>query len=67
MRKWVVENIDIEPTAIFRKLYDSMNEYVPPTVGGHTPPEDFSSINAQLNESYSLKPSNSSSFFLLCE
>ena len=30
MRKWVVENIDIEPTAIFRKLYDSMNEYVDP-------------------------------------
>ena len=30
MRKWVIENIDIEPVAIFRKLYDSMNEYVDP-------------------------------------
>tara|TARA_B100001094_G_scaffold281129_1_gene292398 strand:- start:1443 stop:2393 length:951 start_codon:yes stop_codon:yes gene_type:complete len=30
MRKWVVENIDIEPTAIFRKLYDNMNDYVDP-------------------------------------
>jgi len=30
MRKWVVDNIDIEPTAIFRKLYDNMNDYVDP-------------------------------------
>jgi len=30
MRKWVVDNIDIEPTAIFRKLYDNMNEYLDP-------------------------------------
>ena len=30
MRKWVSDNIDIEPTAIFRKIYDNMNEYVDP-------------------------------------
>ena len=30
VRKWVVDNIDIEPTAIFRKLYDNMNNYVDP-------------------------------------
>ena len=30
MRKWVVDNIDVEPSTIFRKLYDNMNEYVEP-------------------------------------
>ena len=30
MRQWVSDNIDIEPTAMFRKIYDSMNEYVEP-------------------------------------
>lgn len=30
MRKWVVDNIDIEPQAIFRKLYDSMADYLQP-------------------------------------
>ena len=30
MRKWVVENIDTEPQVIFRKVYDSMNDYVAP-------------------------------------
>jgi len=30
MRQWVADNIDIEPTAMFRKIYDSMNEYVEP-------------------------------------
>jgi DNA polymerase III delta prime subunit len=30
MRKWVVNNLDSEPTAIFRKLYDSMDDHVAP-------------------------------------
>jgi len=30
MRQWVVNNIDTEPHAIFRKLYDLMNEYIVP-------------------------------------
>ena len=30
MRQWVVNNIDTEPQAIFRKIYDSMNEYINP-------------------------------------
>lgn len=30
MRQWVVNNIDTEPQAIFRKIYDSMNEYIKP-------------------------------------
>lgn len=30
MRQWVVNNIDTEPQAIFRKIYDSMNEYIVP-------------------------------------
>ena len=30
MRQWVVDNIDIEPAAMFRKIYDSANEYVDP-------------------------------------
>ena len=30
MRQWVVNNIDTEPHAIFRKLYDTMNEYILP-------------------------------------
>jgi DNA polymerase III delta prime subunit len=28
MRKWVVENMDMDTTAIFRGVYDSMNTYV---------------------------------------
>lgn len=31
MRQWVVNNIDTEPQAIFRKIYDQMSEYVAPT------------------------------------
>lgn len=30
MRSWVVNNIDIEPAAIFRGIYDRMYEYVAP-------------------------------------
>lgn len=30
MRKWVVENIDNDPTRIFRKVYDSLYEYIAP-------------------------------------
>ena len=28
MREWVVNNIDTEPHAIFRKIYDNLNEYL---------------------------------------
>ena len=30
MRSWVVNNLDLEPTAIFRKVYDSMVDYAKP-------------------------------------
>lgn len=30
MRQWVVDNMDTEPQAIFRKIYDNMAEYVAP-------------------------------------
>lgn len=30
MRQWVADNIDQEPASLFRKIYDSMNEYVDP-------------------------------------
>jgi|TARA_B110000977_G_C10990915_1_gene459863 DNA polymerase III delta prime subunit len=30
MRKWVVDNIDTEPHAIFRKIYDNMSDYIQP-------------------------------------
>jgi len=30
MRQWVADNIDTEPAAMFRKIYDNMNEYVEP-------------------------------------
>lgn len=30
-RKWVVQNVDGDTTHIFRKIYDTMNEYVKPT------------------------------------
>lgn len=30
MRGWVVNNMDIEPSAIFRKIYDNMAEYAKP-------------------------------------
>ena len=30
MRSWVVNNIDVEPAAIFRKIYDNMVEYAKP-------------------------------------
>jgi len=30
MRRWVAENIDTEPAAIFRKIYDSMSDYLKP-------------------------------------
>ena len=28
MRQWVADNIDVEPASMFRKIYDSMNDYV---------------------------------------
>lgn len=31
MRQWVVNNMDTEPQAIFRKIYDNMSEYVAPS------------------------------------
>jgi DNA polymerase III delta prime subunit len=31
MRRWVVDNIDIESQAIFRKVYDTMVDYMKPT------------------------------------
>ena len=31
VRKWVVENLDNDPSMIFRKLYDSFYEYIEPT------------------------------------
>jgi DNA polymerase III delta prime subunit len=30
MREWVVNNIDTEPHAIFRKVYDNLNEFLQP-------------------------------------
>lgn len=30
MRQWVANNIDQEPTALFRKIYDTMNQYIEP-------------------------------------
>ena len=30
MRQWVVDNIDVEPQAIFRKIYDTMVDYPQP-------------------------------------
>lgn len=30
MRQWVVNNIDVEPAALFRKIYDNMTDYVKP-------------------------------------
>jgi|TARA_R110001632_G_C11284800_1_gene412255 DNA polymerase III delta prime subunit len=30
MRKWVVDNIDLEPTAIYRKVYDTVYDYITP-------------------------------------
>ena len=30
MRQWVADNIDIEPAAMFRKIYDSSTEYIDP-------------------------------------
>lgn len=30
MRQWVANNMDVEPQAIFRKMYDNMNEFVQP-------------------------------------
>jgi len=30
MRKWVADNMDSEPHAIFRKIYDNMSEYLQP-------------------------------------
>ena len=31
MRQWVADNIDTEPAAIFRKIYDNMADHVEPT------------------------------------
>jgi hypothetical protein len=30
MRQWVTDNIDQEPAALFRKIYDNMSDYVKP-------------------------------------
>ena len=30
MRQWVVDNIDVEPAALFRRIYDNMGEYIDP-------------------------------------
>jgi hypothetical protein len=30
MRKWVVDNIDTEPQAIFRNIYDNMSDHLQP-------------------------------------
>ena len=30
MRKWVVDNIDLEPAALFRQIYDNMYEHLKP-------------------------------------
>lgn len=30
MRKWVSDNMDLEPHVIFRKIYDNMNNYIKP-------------------------------------
>ena len=30
MRKWVVENLDKEPAAIFRNIFDTANEHLQP-------------------------------------
>ena len=30
MRKWVVVNSDIEPARVYRKIYDSLYEYLKP-------------------------------------
>ena len=30
MRQWVVNNVDLEPAAIFRDVYDNMSEHVVP-------------------------------------
>lgn len=30
MRKWVVDNIDLEPASLFRQIYDNMYEYLKP-------------------------------------
>ena len=30
VRKWVVDNIDNDPTKIFRKIYDTLYEYLSP-------------------------------------
>ena len=31
MRQWVADNIDTEPAAIFRKIYDNMSDHIEPT------------------------------------
>jgi DNA polymerase III delta prime subunit len=31
MRKWVANNLDIDPSVIYRRLYDNMNTFVEPT------------------------------------
>ena len=30
VRKWVAENMDSEPVALYRKIYDNMNDYIDP-------------------------------------
>ena len=32
MRQWVADNMDSEPAAIFRKIYDTLNDYMNPQV-----------------------------------
>ena len=31
MRQWVTDNIDVEPAALFRKIYDNMYDYIEPS------------------------------------
>ncbi len=31
MRQWVANNIDSEPAAIYRKIYDNMSDYIEPS------------------------------------
>ena len=30
MRQWIADNMDSEPAALFRKIYDNMNDYIDP-------------------------------------
>ncbi len=30
MRSWVANNMDVEPSVVFRRIYDTMNDFVEP-------------------------------------